>query len=167
MKYILKLASFPGHLPLCSLDCIRDLWTARRSMRFKGHICGQENRAVDGLGMRLYSSFNSTGICNLTALCISIGNYFLYDTVIEVFINFKVVSESPATWSVTGATKPFRCVPLSCLVCTGVLCSCCAYCNIHCKGKQQQLKFLFDQHISWFCNWDWRYSGPAWRWVTQ
>jgi len=41
----------------------------------------------------------------LTALCISIGNYFLYDTVTEVFINFKVFSESPATWSVTGANN--------------------------------------------------------------
>ena len=27
----LKVASFPGHLPLCSLDHIHDPWTARRS----------------------------------------------------------------------------------------------------------------------------------------
>jgi len=50
-----------------------------------------------------YSSL--TSYRELTALCISIGNYFLYDTVTNIFINFKVVSETPAMWSVTGATN--------------------------------------------------------------
>jgi len=37
------IALFPGRLPLCFLDRIRDLWTARFSRQFKGHICSQEN----------------------------------------------------------------------------------------------------------------------------
>jgi len=43
------LASFPGRLPLRSLDRIHDF-----SGRFKGHVCGQENGAGDGLGTRLW-----------------------------------------------------------------------------------------------------------------
>jgi len=43
------LASFPGCLPLCLLDRIRDLWTGW----FKGRVCLQENGVGDGLGTRL------------------------------------------------------------------------------------------------------------------
>jgi len=59
-----QLASFPGRLPLCSLDRIRDLRSLRSRMRSRersgrrhlGHVCGQENGVGDCLGMRLYHS---------------------------------------------------------------------------------------------------------------
>ena len=46
-----KLASFPGHLLLCSLDRIRDLWTASRSGRRAGtsSTCMSSNCKVDSI----------------------------------------------------------------------------------------------------------------------
>jgi len=44
-----RLALFPGRLPLRSLDCIRDLWTARRSGRRPGITSTSSNRKVDSI----------------------------------------------------------------------------------------------------------------------
>jgi len=62
------VASFPGHLPLRSLDRIRDLLTARRSGRwFKGHVCSQENGVGDSLGMRLMN-VHTEAVCSRQSL---------------------------------------------------------------------------------------------------
>jgi len=45
----LDLASFPDHLLLRSLDCIRDLWTDRRSARRPGITSTSSNCKVDSI----------------------------------------------------------------------------------------------------------------------
>jgi len=47
--HITVLASFQGHLPFRSLDCIRELWTAWRSGRRPGASSTSSNRKVDSI----------------------------------------------------------------------------------------------------------------------
>ena len=77
----LSIASFPGGLPLCSLDRICDLWTACFSGQFKGHVCGQENRAGDGQGTRLAS------VCTSSLNWLTI---FLLSFLIKVHVSLHV-----------------------------------------------------------------------------
>jgi len=49
-----KLASFPGHLPLHSLDHIRDLWTTRRSGRRPGISSTSSNHKMDSIMTYMY-----------------------------------------------------------------------------------------------------------------
>ena len=46
---MIQLASFPGCLPLCFLDRIHDLWTARRSGRRPGIPSTSSNCKVDSI----------------------------------------------------------------------------------------------------------------------
>jgi len=57
------IASFPGRLPLHSLDCIRDLWTTRRSRRRPSIASTSSNCKVDSIMMYVDSVLVIMAMC--------------------------------------------------------------------------------------------------------